>query len=189
MLFWGTIKWFKETGDVKNRQEKSRPGTAEPLTPGKPRERSREEIRRGLLEILWKRRTCPSEPYQPLSTKTLIHILTNAKRNYCYLQDLWRNKKPKFQVFPEHIRADTLPYIVCSGDKKYDVQLHFNGQNDRIYSGTGDSDHGTVARRQALASVMVWAAVTGTGKSLLVFVVPGFKLMTFLNHRSCLGLK
>lgn len=185
MLFWWPIKGFKETMNVKNRQRQSHPRTAEPLTSSKPRGRSWEEIRSCERDECVHRNHINRSPH----TKTLIHILTNAKRNCCYLQDLCQNKNTKFQVFPERIWTDTLPYIVFSGDKKYDVQQHFNDQNDRIYSWIGDSEHGTVARRQAVASVMVWAAVNGTGKSLLVFVVAGFKLMIFLNHRSCFGLK
>ena len=49
-------------------------------------------------------------------------------------------------------------------------------QNDRIWSRKGKVESWVVTQRQGAASVMVWAAVTETGRSPLVFVNHGIKL-------------
>ena len=60
------------------------------------------------------------------------------------------------------ITAGTLPNLVFSDEKKFDVHQHVNVQNDRIWSRKGEAESRVVTRRQGAASVMVWAAVTET---------------------------
>ena len=51
-----------------------------------------------------------------------------------------------------------------------------NPQNDRVWSRNGEVGPRRVTRDQGAASVMVWAAVTESGKSPLVLVEQGVKL-------------
>ena len=48
-------------------------------------------------------------------------------------------------------------------------------KNDQIGSRKGEVESRVVTRRQSVASVMVWAAVTEMGRSLLSFVDDGVK--------------
>ena len=71
--------------------------------------------------------------------------------------------------------------IVFSDEKMFTVEAQFNLQNDRVLaksSGSVSEEVLTVYRRQQSASVMVWAAVSKSWKSLLIFVKEGAKVNT-----------
>ena len=61
-----------------------------------------------------------------------------------------------------------LPNLVCSDEKKFDVQQCLNHQNDRVWSKDRSEEARKFSRHQNPISVMVWEAVPATGKS------PGF---------------
>ena len=68
-----------------------------------------------------------------------------------------------------------------SDEKLFTVQATFNPQNERclVKEGSiGPLQAKTVFRTQKPASVMVWGAVTSSGKTPLVFVDPGVKINT-----------
>ena len=69
--------------------------------------------------------------------------------------------------------------IIFSDENMFTVEAMFNPQNDRDltqYSKDVPADMLNVYRRQKPASVMVWAAVSKTWKSPLVFVKKGAKV-------------
>ena len=71
--------------------------------------------------------------------------------------------------------------IVFSDEKMFTVEAQFNPQNDRVLARHSEDipeDMLTVYRRQKAASVMVWAAVSKTWKSPLIFVKEGAKVNT-----------
>ena len=59
---------------------------------------------------------------------------------------------------------------------KFDIQHHVNPQNDRVWSRDGEVGPRRVTQAQGVASVMIWAAITKSGRSPLVFVEQGIKL-------------
>ena len=61
-------------------------------------------------------------------------------------------------------------------EKKFDIQQVVNQQNDRVWGSSNTVEGRIVTRRQNPQSVMVWAAVTATGRCQLVFVPFGVKL-------------
>ena len=69
-----------------------------------------------------------------------------------------------------------LPNLVFSDEKKFDVEQCVNHQNDRVWARNASVEGRRVSRRQNPTSVMVWKAVTATGRSPLVFVPSGVKL-------------
>ena len=71
---------------------------------------------------------------------------------------------------------DMLPNLVFSDEKKFDVEQCVNHQNGRVWGRNVSVEGRRVSRRQNPTSVMVWAAVTATERSLLVFVPSGVKL-------------
>lgn len=102
-----------------------------------------------------------------LQSRQLLGAATKAKR-------LARAK-----LLRGKLREGTLRNIVFSDEKLFTVQASFNQQNDRVLSCNRQSipeDHGRVFRTQKPASVMVWAAVSESGKSPLVFVPQGVKI-------------
>ncbi|KAF2365812.1 hypothetical protein FHG87_003432 [Trinorchestia longiramus] len=74
------------------------------------------------------------------------------------------------------IAQGTLPNLVLTYEKKFCIQEIVNHENDLIWSFSSSIESRIVTRRQNTQSVMVWTAVTATGRSPLVFVPCGVKL-------------
>ncbi|KAF2365743.1 hypothetical protein FHG87_003493 [Trinorchestia longiramus] len=97
-------------------------------------------------------------------------------------------KRHEFTEHHERLRAErsrhilneiaqgTLPTLVFTDEKNFDIQQVVNHHNDRVWSSLSSIESRIVTRRQNAQSVMVWAAVTATGRSPLVFVLCGVKL-------------
>jgi inhibitor of nuclear factor kappa-B kinase subunit alpha len=77
-----------------------------------------------------------------------------------------------------HARGE-LANLVFSDEKLFTIQQCVNKQNDRVWA-TGKSsinaENFRATHTQGAASVMVWAAITATGRTLLVFVPKGVKI-------------
>lgn len=72
-----------------------------------------------------------------------------------------------------------LPNIVFSDEKVFTVEQFVNKQNDRVWLKGKSEDNlarRLATRKQGPASVMVWAAVTASGRSPLVFIDRGVKI-------------
>lgn len=72
-----------------------------------------------------------------------------------------------------------LPNIVFSDEKIFTIQQFVNKQNDRVWlpgKSADNLDQRLAYRKQAPASVMVWAAVTAEGRTPLVFIEQGVKV-------------
>ena len=80
------------------------------------------------------------------------------------------------RILLSHFEAGTLPNLVFSDKKKFDVQHYVNPQNDRVWSRDVEVGPRKVTRAQGAASIMVWAAVSESGRSPLVFTEQGIKL-------------
>ena len=74
------------------------------------------------------------------------------------------------------MKDGTVSNLVFTDEKKFDVQQCLNRQNHRVFSRDGSVEGRRVSRRQNPLSVMVWAAITATGRSPLVFIFLGVKL-------------
>ena len=80
------------------------------------------------------------------------------------------------RILLSHLEAGMLLNLVFSDEKKFDIQHHVNPQNDCVWSRDGEVGPRRVTWAQGAASVMVWAAITESGRSPLVFVEQGVKL-------------
>ena len=74
------------------------------------------------------------------------------------------------------IAEGTLPNLVFTDEKKFDIQQAVNQKNDRVWASSSTTEGRIVTRRQNPPSAMVWAAVTATGRSPLLFIPTGMKL-------------
>ena len=176
MLVWRTLKRYKESGNAQNQPGQGRPQTARTT---KLVNATREKVRRNpkksiqemakgakvsqgiIFTILCK--DLQMSPYkhikkQLLSAKTAKKCLARAK------------------ILFSHIEAGTLPNVIFSDEKKFNVQPHVNPQNDNVWSCDDEMGPRTVTRFQGAASEMVRAAVTKFGRSPLVFIKQGVKL-------------
>ena len=75
-----------------------------------------------------------------------------------------------------YIAEGMLPNLVFTDEKKFDIQQTVNQKNDRVWASSSTIEKRIVTRCQNSQSVMVWAAVTTTGRSPLFFVPTGVKL-------------
>ena len=108
----------------------------------------------------------PMPPYK-MQTRQLLGAATNAKR-------LARSR-----LLRGKLRDGTLRNIVFSDEKVFTVHVSFNHPNNRVLSRGRQSipeDHRRVYRTQKPASVMVWAAVSESGRPPLVFIPQGVKI-------------
>ena len=76
----------------------------------------------------------------------------------------------------QDIAEGMLPNLVFTDEKKFDIQQAVSQKNNRVWASSSMTEGRIVTRRQNLQSVMVWAAVTATGRSPLLFVPTGVKL-------------
>ena len=74
----------------------------------------------------------------------------------------------------QNIAEGTLPNLVFTDEKKFDIQQVVNQKNDGVWASM--TEERIVTRRQNPQTVMVWAAVTTTGRSPFLFVPTGVKL-------------
>ena len=76
----------------------------------------------------------------------------------------------------QDIAEHTLPNVVFTDEKKFDIQQAVNPKNDRVWTSSSTTEERIVTRRQNPQSVMVWAVVTAAERSPLLFVPMGVKL-------------
>ena len=76
----------------------------------------------------------------------------------------------------DEIDHGTLSNLVFTDEKKFDIQQVVNQQNDQVWGSSSSVESKIATRRQYPQSVMIWAAVTKSGRSSLVFVPSGVKL-------------
>ena len=65
---------------------------------------------------------------------------------------------------------------MLTDEKKFDAQQVVNQQNEQVWNSSSSTEGRIVSRYQNSPSVGIWAAVTETGKSPLLFVPFGVKL-------------
>ncbi|KAF2898539.1 hypothetical protein ILUMI_07635 [Ignelater luminosus] len=121
-----------------------------------------------------------------ISQSSIRRILQNELQVKAYKKqkahDLTPNqKKVRFERAKELLRlaaSGEFPNIVFSDEKNFPIEQFVNTQNDRVYLTERTYEnlkHRLVTRSNYPSQIMVWAAVTATGRSPLVFIEPGVK--------------
>ena len=83
----------------------------------------------------------------------------------------------------QEMAEGTLPNLVFTDEKKFDIQQVVSQQNDGVWASSSSTEGRIVTRRQNPQSVIVWTAVTETGRSPLLFMPSGVKL----NSQRCMA--
>ena len=170
---WKVVKKFKETGETCNWPGQGRkwPFRTKHLV-----KNMREKLRRNSY---WCKNGCRSR------NKSNFNASNPQRRTRTYPYKM--QKRHELSTTPEHMRLDRcqhilnlmkdrmVPNLVFTDEKKFDVQQCLNHQNDRVWSRDGSVEGRRVSWRQNPLSVMVWVAITATGRSL-IFVSSGVKL-------------
>ena len=179
MFIKRTLDRFQETQSTEDRQRPGRPKSSRtPAAIKKIRDKIRKNPRQSMRKMAKEQGMSPRtmrrlvtgdlqmRPFK-IQSRQLLGTATKAKR-------LARAK-----LLRKKLRDGTLRNIVFSDEKLFTVQASFNHQNDRVLSRDRQSileHYRQVYRTQKPASVMVWAAVSESGKSPLVFIPQGVKI-------------
>ena len=119
-----------------------------------------------------------------ISLTEMRQILTEDLRTYPYKMQKMHElltahecmRLDRYQRILNIMKDGTVPNLLFTDAKKFDVQQCLYHRNDRVPSRDRAVEGRRVSRRQNPLSVMVWAAITATGRSPLVFVPSGVKL-------------
>jgi len=174
------VKRYQELGTTGDRPRCGRPRTARTPTKIKCiRERIRRNPKRSMRKI------AKSLDIDEKSVRTIVKedlkLSPFKMTNRQQLTDLQKQKRlDRSKILLNAMKDGTQAgEIVFSDEKMFTVEAKFNSQNDRILAKSADSippSIKTVFRRQKPASVMVWAAISESWRSPLIFVKEGAKI-------------
>ena len=173
---WKVVKKFRETGHTSNRLGQGRKRTVRTKRMVKnTREKLRTNPRRSATKLAAE---------AGISQTSMRRILKEDLKTFPY------KMQKRHELTPTHERMRVercrhllnlmkdgmLPNLVFSDKKKFDVEQCVNHQNDGVWDRNAPVEDRRVSRHQNPTSVMVWAEVTATGRSPLVFVPSWVKL-------------
>lgn len=173
MFVYRTITRYNETGSIKKRHGGGHSKTAtSPEMVRKVKARIQRNPRQSAVQLA---------KNLNVSARSMGRILKNELRLKPYkiqkVQDLTLAQKAvrlaRAKVLKHLHVGGELENLVFSDENFFTVQQYVNKQNDRVWlecKSKDNLDQRIAMRKQAPASVMVWAAVTATGRSPLVFI-------------------
>ena len=172
-------RWLKSSRKLvkKTYQARAENGQFERSVWWKIRGKSWEGIHVVLLQKLLQKQESVKLQCIESSKKTSEPILTKCRKcmNFQSLMNVWDlTDVNTFWISWKTVRP--VPNLVFTDEKKFDVEQCLNHQKDRVLGRDGSVEGRRVSRRHNPLSVMVWAAITATGRSPLVFVPSGVKL-------------
>lgn len=170
------IKRYKELGTLSDRVGRGRKRSVR--TP-----RMREVIRRRINRNsgVSMRKMAKSLDIDEKSVRTIVHLdlgLKSYKIAKCHhLNDKMKlNRLQKAKILLRKFAQGRHRNIVFTDEKIFTVERQHNHQNDRQLLKPGSKNREAVTRSHHPASVMVWAGVTATGKTPLIFIEKGVKI-------------
>ena len=176
MLVWRTLKRYEESEDIQNTPGQDRPRTAR--TP-KLAKYTSEKIRRNPKRSIQNLAKETNLSYETMSTvprkDRKMSPFKHVKKHQLSAQVVDKRFQ-RCKILLSRIEDGMLPNLVFSDEKKFDVEHHFNTQNNRVWSRNRDEGSRVVVRKQCPASVTIWAEVTESGRSSLIFVDQEMKL-------------
>ena len=119
----------------------------------------------------------------------MVSVRSKSEKSMSLQSGKKRNRLAKSKALKKRFACQTSPNIVFSDEKLFTIEQVVNHQNDRIWCkeiSSSNKDQFDATRRQKPASVMVWAAVTATGRSPLVFFDQGVKINAEVYRQSVL---
>lgn len=174
------VNRFKELGTSEDRPRSGRPRTARTKkVVNAVRERMRRNPKRSIRKLA-KDMNVSNTSMRTIVRKDL-RLSPYKMRKRQFLTPLQKQKRlERAQILLRELKTDTAAQeIIFSDEKLFTIEAQFNNQNDRVYAKSSadikDSVR-TVYRRQKPSSLMVWAAISKTWKSPLIFVEQGVKI-------------
>ena len=176
---YNTILRYRETGGVKDRCRSGLPIT---VTTSRMKKIIQDRIRRN------PRRSMRKLSSQLKISRTSVHKIVKStlglfsykRRKVLYLSAAIRQKRLlRSRMLLNRLAEHGPRNVLYSDEKLFTIQEVSNSQNDRILSPTSSAipdELRFVKRVQKPLSVMVWAGVSGFGRTPLIFVPPGVKI-------------
>lgn len=190
MFVYRTITRYNDTDSIKKRHGGGHPTTAT----------SSEMVRKVKARIERNPRQSAVKLAKSLnvSARSIGRILKNKLQLKPYklqkVQDLTLAQKATRLKRAKNLKhlhvGGMLENLVFSDENFFTVQQYVNKQNDRVWlkcKSNDNLDQRIALRKQAPASVMVWAAVTATGRSPLVFIDQGVKINQQIYRKNILN--
>ena len=189
MFISRTLSRFADTGDVLDRPRPGRPRTARTIS-----------LTKRVLQRI-KRNPARSIRKMAIETKTnresMRRLVCNDLRMKAYKMKkrqllTAKNKSKRLERCKAMLSRFTNgrhKQILFSDEKLFTVQQVLNKQNHRILAtdkSTLPESTFRVSRTQKPASVMVWAGVTATGRTPLIFIPQGVKINQSVYRESIL---
>lgn len=177
-----TVKRFNELGNAADRPRSGRPRTARtPKLVNAVKARVRRNPKRSMRRMA--RDMDVSEKNMRNVVKTDLKLSPLKMQTCQHLTDIQKEKRlTRAKILLNKLKDGTdTDEVIFSDEKLFTVEAICNRQNDRILAkSTGDIPDSVrrVFRRQKPSSVMVWAAISKTWKSPLIFVPQGAKVNT-----------
>ena len=178
---WKLVKKFRETGQTSNRPDQDRKRSV----------RTKRMVKNTREKLRTKPRRQETKPVAEAGINQTLksRILKKDIKTFPY------KMQKRHELTPTHERMSVercrhllslmedgmLRNLVFSDEKKFDVEQCVNHQNDRVWGRNASVEGRRESLRQNPTSVMVWAAVTATGRSLLVFVPSGVYISDILE--------
>lgn len=176
------VNRFKELGTSEDRPRSGRPRTARTKKVIKAvRERVRRNPKRSARQMAKDMNV--SVTSMRTIVKNDLQLSPYKMRKRQYLTPAQKHKRlERAKLLLGELKAGTAEReIVFSDEKLFTIEATVNNQNDRVYAkSSADIDDSVriVFRRQKPSSLMVWAAVSKSWKSPLIFVEQGVKINT-----------
>ena len=176
---WKAVKRFDERGDLTDRPRSGRPRSKRTKQLIKC---TREKIRRSPRRSM--RLLAKTADVSPRTMRRVVH--DDLKMSSFTLQKrqtlsaaVKQKRLERSKALLRELKSGTAGEIVWSDEKIFTVEMAHNRRNDRIIGRSAKDipyDQKTVHRTIQPASVMVWAAVSKTWRSPLIFVEQGAKI-------------
>ena len=174
-----TIKRYQETGSVEDRTRSGRPCTV--VTP-KVCKVVREQIRRNPRRSMRKMASTIKISHRSVQRIVRDHLGMKSfkRKNAHFLTEKIKEKRlVRSKGLLQRHAIHGINNILFTDEKLFTIEESSNRQNDRIISHSSDTipeEVRYVTRIQKPLSVMVWAGVSGIGRTPLVFVPQGAKI-------------
>ena len=181
-----TIRRFRETGTTKDRPRTGRPVTATtPTLVKRIRERIRSNPKRSLRKMAKEMNISERSVRRVVKTRMGLRPI-KLQKTHALTDQMKATRLQRCRALLQRFTPADTSDILFTDEKLFNVEQTFNHQNDRIWSQSvkeASKKGRYVSRKGHPASVMVWAGVTATGKTPLIFVDQGVKVnsQNYLN--------
>lgn len=174
-----SLRRFRQTGQTKDRPRSGRPKTASsPNMVKRIREKIRYDAKRSMRKMA-KELNIGVSSVRRIVKKGLGLLPIKFQKTHALTDKMKATRLQRCKELRKRFSAADTQDIVFTDEKLFNIEQTFNRQNDRILASSvqdANQNGRNVSRSGHPQQVMVFAGITGTGKTDLIFVDPGVKI-------------